>query len=127
MSLDHIGLTVPPAQYDSTITWYLAALAPLGFTKQVEFPGAAVGLGPSKAEAVFWIASKADAKPGPAFHLAFRGKDREAVDRFHEEAVRAGGTCNGEPGVRAHYHPGYYAAFVLDLVGNNIEVVNHGA
>ncbi len=58
-------------------------------------------------------------------HLAFQGKDRAAVDRFHREALAAGGRDNGAPGERA-YHPGYYGAFVLDPDGNNVEVVFHG-
>jgi lactoylglutathione lyase len=58
-------------------------------------------------------------------HLAFQAKDRETVHRFHEAAVAAGGRDNGGPGERS-YHPGYYAAFVLDPDGNNIEAVFHG-
>jgi catechol 2,3-dioxygenase-like lactoylglutathione lyase family enzyme len=58
-------------------------------------------------------------------HLAFQGKNREIVERFHEAAMAAGGRDNGAPGERA-YHPGYFAAFVLDPDGNNIEVVYHG-
>jgi lactoylglutathione lyase len=58
-------------------------------------------------------------------HLAFQAKDRETVHRFHTAALAAGGRDNGAPGER-HYHPGYYAAFVLDPDGNNIEVVFHG-
>jgi catechol 2,3-dioxygenase-like lactoylglutathione lyase family enzyme len=58
-------------------------------------------------------------------HLAFQGKSRDTVDRFHEAAIAAGGRDNGAPGERA-YHPGYYGAFVLDPDGNNIEVVFHG-
>jgi catechol 2,3-dioxygenase-like lactoylglutathione lyase family enzyme len=58
-------------------------------------------------------------------HLAFQGKSREAVERFHKAAVAAGGRDNGAPGERP-YHPGYYAAFVTDPDGNNIEVVFHG-
>jgi catechol 2,3-dioxygenase-like lactoylglutathione lyase family enzyme len=59
-------------------------------------------------------------------HLGFQAKDRAAVDRFHAAATAAGGQDNGAPGPRP-YHPGYYAAFVLDPDGNNIEVVHHGA
>jgi catechol 2,3-dioxygenase-like lactoylglutathione lyase family enzyme len=59
-------------------------------------------------------------------HLAFQAADRATVDRFHAAAVTAGGKDNGAPGERP-YHPGYYAAFVLDPDGNNIEVVHHGA
>ncbi len=58
-------------------------------------------------------------------HLAFQGKDRETVDRFHQAAIAAGGHDFGAPGERK-YHPGYYGAFVLDPDGNNIEVVFHG-
>jgi catechol 2,3-dioxygenase-like lactoylglutathione lyase family enzyme len=58
-------------------------------------------------------------------HLAFLGKDRDTVERFHEAAIAAGGKDNGAPGERK-YHPGYYGAFVLDPDGNNIEVVFHG-
>jgi catechol 2,3-dioxygenase-like lactoylglutathione lyase family enzyme len=59
-------------------------------------------------------------------HLAFQAKDRAMVDRFHQAAVKAGGRDNGAPGERPSYHPGYYAAFVLDPDGNNIEAVFHG-
>jgi catechol 2,3-dioxygenase-like lactoylglutathione lyase family enzyme len=58
-------------------------------------------------------------------HLAFQAPDRTTVDRFHPAAVAAGGKDNGAPGERS-YHPGYYAAFVLDPDGNNVEVVHHG-
>jgi catechol 2,3-dioxygenase-like lactoylglutathione lyase family enzyme len=58
-------------------------------------------------------------------HLAFQGKDRDAVDRFYTAAIAAGGHDNGAPGERP-YHPGYYGAFVTDPDGNNIEVVYHG-
>ena len=58
-------------------------------------------------------------------HLAFQGKSREVVERFHQAALAAGGRDNGAPGERK-YHPGYYGAFVIDPDGNNIEVVYHG-
>lgn len=58
-------------------------------------------------------------------HLAFQARDREAVHRFYEAALAAGGRDNGAPGERT-YHPGYYACFVLDPDGNNIEAVHHG-
>lgn len=59
-------------------------------------------------------------------HLAFQAKDRATVDAFYETALAHGGRDNGAPGLRAHYHPGYYAAFVLDPDGNNIEAAYHG-
>lgn len=68
--------------------------------------------------------------PGPGqaisrIHLAFQARDEAMVQRFHEAALKAGGTDNGGPGER-RYHPGYYAAYVLDPDGNNIEAVTHG-
>jgi catechol 2,3-dioxygenase-like lactoylglutathione lyase family enzyme len=66
----------------------------------------------------------ADKEPTTGFHIAFQTPDRETVDRFHEAALAAGGTDNGAPGER-DYHPGYYAAYVLDPDGNNVEAVCH--
>jgi catechol 2,3-dioxygenase-like lactoylglutathione lyase family enzyme len=59
-------------------------------------------------------------------HIAFQAKDTAMVDAFHAAGLKAGGTDNGKPGERANYHPGYYAAFLLDPDGNNIEAVFHG-
>ena len=59
-------------------------------------------------------------------HIAFQAKDRETVDLFYSEGLKAGGKDNGAPGERKKYHPGYYAAFLLDPDGNNIEAVHHG-
>ncbi|RYZ33635.1 MAG: VOC family protein [Myxococcaceae bacterium] len=67
----------------------------------------------------------ADSEPTARVHLAFQAPDRERVQRFHQAALTAGGRDNGAPGERS-YHPGYYAAFVLDPDGNNIEMVFHG-
>jgi catechol 2,3-dioxygenase-like lactoylglutathione lyase family enzyme len=67
----------------------------------------------------------ANGQPTGRAHLAFQAGDRAAVERFHAEAIKAGGKDNGAPGERP-YHPGYYAAFVLDPDGNNIEAVFHG-
>lgn len=71
----------------------------------------------------FWL----DAGDAPSrIHLAFQTADRAMVDRFHTAVIAAGGRDNGAPGERA-YHPGYYACFLLDPDGNNIEAVHHGA
>jgi catechol 2,3-dioxygenase-like lactoylglutathione lyase family enzyme len=59
------------------------------------------------------------------FHVAFQAAEREVVERFHEAALAAGGIDNGAPGERP-YHPGYYAAYVLDPDGTNVEAVHHG-
>lgn len=115
---DHVAFHVEPSKFDDTVAWYLAALAPLGITKQIEIPGRAVGLGvtaPSPRAASFWIGAKEGANI-TGLHLAFKAKDHETVDKFHAEALKAGGTCNGKPGLR-DYHPNYYGAFVLDPAG----------
>ncbi|KAI4649470.1 hypothetical protein J4E93_003790 [Alternaria ventricosa] len=121
--LDHIGLTVPASRFEEVTAWYLAALAPLGYSKQMDFGGQGVGLGPDRLNTVFWIFGKGDAEAA-ATHFAFRCTDRDAVEKFHQEGVKAGGKDNGKPGLRP-YHPNYYAAFVMDPVGNNVEVVDH--
>lgn len=64
------------------------------------------------------------AAPGAGFHVAFTASSSEAVDRFHAAAIAAGGTCNGPPGLRPHYSPTYYAAFVVDPDGYKLEAVH---
>jgi catechol 2,3-dioxygenase-like lactoylglutathione lyase family enzyme len=90
----------------------------------LEIPITAKGQGWLQVDELFIDA--ADARTIPThIHLAFRARDKAMVDAFHKAAIRAGGTDNGAPGER-HYHPGYYACFVLDPDGNNIEAVYHG-
>ena len=77
-----------------------------------------------------WFASdelfvSADGPPTRALHVAFQAPDRETVERFHEAGLGAGGRDNGVAGERG-YHPGYYASYVLDPDGNNVEAVYHG-
>jgi catechol 2,3-dioxygenase-like lactoylglutathione lyase family enzyme len=72
----------------------------------------------------FWIMEQEMA--AGSVHIAFAAPDRETVDAFHAAAVEGGGVDNGRPGLRPHYHSGYYAAFVLDPDGNNVEAVFHG-
>ena len=71
----------------------------------------------------FWIGQKT--VPITGVHIAFAVRDRAAVDRFHAAGLAAGGRDNGPPGLRLHYHPNYYGAFILDPDGHNIEVVCH--
>ncbi len=67
---------------------------------------------------------KDSAAPGAGFHVAFTANSSEAVDRFHAAAIEAGATCNGPPGLRPHYSPTYYAAFVVDPDGYKLEAVH---
>jgi predicted lactoylglutathione lyase len=80
----------------------------------------AAGLG-ANGKAFFWLA--AAGKTTPRMHLAFAANSRAEVDAFYNAAIAAGGKDNGPPGIRAHYHPNYYGAFVLDMDGHNIEAV----
>lgn len=122
-SLDHISLST--ADYDKSLAFYLAALAPLGITSLMSFGDVGrrtAGLGVEFP--YLWIA-EGGALTGGRLHLAFRADSRALVDAFHAAAMAAGGTNNGAPGPRAQYHPTYYGAFVLDPDGHNIEAVCH--
>jgi catechol 2,3-dioxygenase-like lactoylglutathione lyase family enzyme len=72
----------------------------------------------------FWITERKGA--AGSMHIAFAAPDRETVDAFHVAALEVGGIDNGRPGLRPQYHSGYYAAYVLDPDGNNVEAVFHG-
>jgi catechol 2,3-dioxygenase-like lactoylglutathione lyase family enzyme len=116
--IDHLSLTVKDAA--KSRAFYTAALAPLGYQALMSF-GDTTGFGePDKPD--FWIGP---GEPGRPAHIAFRAADRAAVRRFYDAAIAAGGRDNGPPGLRAHYHPNYYGAFVYDPDGNNIEAVCH--
>jgi catechol 2,3-dioxygenase-like lactoylglutathione lyase family enzyme len=123
--LDHIGF--PVSDYERAKTFYLKALAPLGYSlimevKQNDSDSPAAGFG-ANGKPDFWIGGEgALNKP---VHVAIVARDRATVDAFHHAAIAAGGRDNGAPGIRAHYHPNYYGAFVLDPDGHNIEAVCH--
>jgi catechol 2,3-dioxygenase-like lactoylglutathione lyase family enzyme len=124
--LDHIGYVV--RDLARSRAFYEKALAPLGYVVLMEMSAAEVGVDglglgePSKPD--FWLIG-GGAAVSPRLHVAFRARDRAAVDAFYQAAMAAGGTDNGPPGLRQHYHPNYYGAFVLDPDGHNIEAVCH--
>ncbi|WP_437784339.1 VOC family protein [Sorangium sp. So ce1097] len=113
--IDHVHLRV--ADLGRSKRFYRAVLQALGRDIIVEAPGY------FSADELF--VSPSDGGPVSRVHLALQTAGREQVHRFHEAAIAAGGRDNGAPGER-QYHPGYYAAFVLDPDGNNIEAVHHG-
>lgn len=126
--IDHTGVCV--TDFNVSKKFYTQALAPIGYTLIMEVPGSLTGGGDA---AGFGVAPKADfwldgrGKPNdPPVHIAFRVDSRAQVDAFYKAALAAGGRDNGAPGLRPHYHPGYYGAFVLDPDGHNIEAVCHG-
>ncbi|HEV8444620.1 MAG TPA: VOC family protein [Steroidobacteraceae bacterium] len=123
--IDHTGLNV--SDYAKSKAFYVKALAPLGYDILMEMPKEIVpdggmGMGvPPKPD--FWVGG--GAPQSPRLHIAFRAANRAQVDAFYQAAIAAGGRDNGAPGIRAHYHPNYYGAFVLDPDGHNIEAVCH--
>jgi catechol 2,3-dioxygenase-like lactoylglutathione lyase family enzyme len=114
---DHVGLRV--RDLARSIAFYQAALRPLGHELCCQDGGSA-GLGPKGAPALWLYATKEKAG---ASHLAFRAGTRAAVSGFHEAGLGAGGADNGKPGVRRDYAENYYAAFLIDPDGNNVEAV----
>ena len=117
--IDHVTATV--GDFDAAKGFYEQALAPLGYSVQMEFPGAA-GFGSGEGIPDFWIGVHPERG---AAHVALGAPDRKTVDAFYEAAMAAGGKDNGAPGLRPHYHENYYAAYVHDADGNNIEAVCH--
>jgi catechol 2,3-dioxygenase-like lactoylglutathione lyase family enzyme len=115
---DHIGLRVKDMEV--AVRFYSAALAALGHVKGSEGEGY-VGFGPKGAPAL-WLHAY-EGKSGTGAHVAFSARDRASVDRFYEAGLKAGGKDNGKPGLRADYSPTYYAAFLIDPDGNNVEAV----
>jgi catechol 2,3-dioxygenase-like lactoylglutathione lyase family enzyme len=124
--IDHTG--VVSSDFGKSKAFYSAALAPIGYRLILELTAAVTGhtdvagFGePPKPD--FWISEGSPNRP--PVHIAFRVASREMVDAFYKAAMAAGGRDNGAPGVRPHYHPNYYGAFVLDPDGHNIEAVCH--
>jgi catechol 2,3-dioxygenase-like lactoylglutathione lyase family enzyme len=121
--VDHVLFVVK--NLGASRRFYRAALEPLGFELISEQEdGVAFGMKDADDFAVF------QGKPGEATtaaaHLAFVAEDKESVDSFFAAAMAAGGRENRPPGYRPEYHAGYYAAFVFDPDGNNVEAVHHG-
>jgi catechol 2,3-dioxygenase-like lactoylglutathione lyase family enzyme len=127
--LDHVTLHV--GNLSRAKEFYAKALAPLGITAIMEFPNG-VGFGRGQ-KPELWLGTGAASYQSAEqiaiitpIHVALKAESREQVDAFYAAAIEAGGRDFGAPGVRAHYHPNYYGAFVLDPDGHNLEAVHHG-
>ncbi len=124
--LDHVG--IPVSDVEKSKSFYMNVMKPLGYGLIIEVSSPETngkthaGFGAGK-RPQFWISSGKPLK-GPV-HFAFEAKTREAVRKFYDAALKAGGSDNGAPGLRPHYHENYYGAFVLDPDGHNIEAVCH--
>jgi len=118
---DHVVFGV--RDYAASKAFYLQALAPLGVELVQENSLGIEMSGDGKTSLCLFQAQE---KPAH-LHIAFVAKDRATVDAFHRAAVAAGGRDNGGPGLRPQYHAHYYAAFIIDPDGHNIEAVCHDA
>ena len=125
--INHTGINV--ADLARSRAFYSAVLAPLGVALKLDL-GDAAGFGrdqPGKGDdpgGAFWIAQGAPHEP--RIHIAFTAASRDAVIAFHAAGLAAGGGDNGAPGLRPQYHKDYFAAFIIDPDGYNIEAVFHG-
>jgi catechol 2,3-dioxygenase-like lactoylglutathione lyase family enzyme len=124
LTIDHITLSV--TDLGRAKVFYSAALHPLGLALIAEVSAEAsgdvafAGFGLGR-KGTLWLAARG--KQTPPTHVCFRAKTRAAVRNFYGAALKAGGADNGPPGPRTEYHDAYYAAFVLDPDGNNIEAL----
>lgn len=117
---DHVTITVQ--NYEKSRDFYEKVLGFLGVKSLYEEKGIVTGFGSDRP--MFWVAAAdEDHLATQKVHVAFECKNHELVDEFHRVALEAGATDNGAPGLRPEYHKNYYAAFVLDPDGNNIEAV----
>jgi catechol 2,3-dioxygenase-like lactoylglutathione lyase family enzyme len=115
---DHVGLRVKDLA--ASVRFYKSALAPLGYNLCSQDASGA-GFGPPHAPAL-WLYPAGGGKTAGT-HIAFSAADHEAVDRFYKEGMKAGGQDHGGPSMRPDYSPTYYAAFLIDPDGNNVEAV----
>ncbi|MCG8588353.1 MAG: VOC family protein [Proteobacteria bacterium] len=120
MTLDHLNLYV--ASVPKSAAFYDAVLSPQGYRRVRDFGDVAVGYGTGD-YSIFAVVRQAP--PIQPVHVAFRVASRAEVEAFYADAMAAGANDNGGPGLRPHYHAHYYAAFVLDPDGHNLEVVCH--
>ncbi|KAG4421525.1 hypothetical protein IFR04_005364 [Cadophora malorum] len=126
MPIDHTSL--PVQNLEASKAFYTEILKPLAYGIFMEFPGNALGFAPKGGRSDFWISAPLKGKENQdgnlnVTHVAFAGNSKEQVDEFHANALKAGAKCNGPPGFRTMYHEKYYAAFILDPDGNNVECV----
>ncbi len=121
MTVEHVAVNV--GEWERAKRFYEELLGPLGYRIVYEEEGALAYF--ADAGGLDFGIGRRD--PVGGAHVAFACVDRAAVDRFHEAGLAAGGTDNGAPGIRAQYDPNYYAAYVLDPDGNNLEGVCHSS
>jgi catechol 2,3-dioxygenase-like lactoylglutathione lyase family enzyme len=122
--LHHVSVGV--RDVERSAKFYDPVLKTLGYRRVMEFLPHAIGYGETRERPEFWIQLPHDQQPasnGNGVHVAFLARGRLAVSRFHDAALKAGGSNGGEPGPRPDYGPSYYGAFIYDLDGNKVEAM----
>lgn len=123
--IDHLGIQV--ADVEASAAFYLDVFAPIGMRELMRFPvggGLFVGLGGADGKPDFWLGPP-DGPETRECHVAFAAPDRAAVEAVHEAALARGAQILHAPRLWPEYHPGYYAVFLRDLDGHNVEAVHH--
>jgi catechol 2,3-dioxygenase-like lactoylglutathione lyase family enzyme len=125
---DHLSVGI--TNLDQSLAFYDAVLQPLGISRMFAMSDRGIAAYIGTDQTSFWLYSKdadqnnlAAIPSPPRFHLAFRADNHAAVDAFYQAALANGGTDEGAPGIRTHYHPNYYAAYIRDPNGYKIEAV----
>lgn len=125
--LDHLGLQA--GDVEASLSLYLRVFAPIGMREALRFPAgdsSVVGLAAGESPPQFWLSPSSGSETREV-HVAFRAVSRAVVDAVHEAAVAAGVEVLHAPREWPEYHPGYYAVFLRDLDGHNVEAVHHGS
>ncbi len=118
--INHLTITV--IDYQKSVDFYTASLATIGIVPLFADDNVVTGFGLNRP--MFWVGVADEAhQPSKNVHIAFTAKSHAEVDEWHKVAIENGGVDNGVPGIRLEYHDDYYAAFVIDQDGNNVEVV----
>ncbi len=119
--IEHVS--IPESEYKKANHLYEKTLTPVGYKLERDYGPEAAGFSEGESTSIWIAARKGPVQP---IHVALRAGSKEAVQKFYEEGLKAGGTDNGKPDFRTDYGPNYYAAFLLDPDGNNIEACYFG-
>ncbi|WP_085899594.1 VOC family protein [Kiloniella majae] len=121
MIFNHVQIKVKDLEISKA--FYDRIMSALGYDQVLDIPDMVIGYGTSVHDMFEIRQADEEAPLSQAVHISFNARDRKSVDEFYRIALENGATCNGKPGLRPEYEEGYYAAFILDPDGHNIEAV----